>query len=54
MVKIQLKALIARDLWDMNEYFKVFNPTRDIYKKGLEIIRQDDYDKYLVKPADND
>ena len=54
MVKIQFKALIARDLWDMNEYFKVFNPTRDIYKKGLEIIRQDDYDKYLVKPADND
>lgn len=54
MVKIQLKALIARDLWDMNEYFKVFNPTRDIYKKGLEIIRQDDYDKYLVKPANND
>lgn len=54
MVKIQLKALIARDLWDMNEYFKVFNPTRDIYKKGLEIIRQDDYDKYLIKPADND
>jgi carboxyl-terminal processing protease len=54
MVKIQLKALIARDLCDMNEYFKVFSPTRDIYKKGLEIIRQDDYDKYLVKPADND
>ena len=54
MVKIQLKALIARDLWDMNEYFKVFNPTRDIYKKGLEIIRQEDYDKYLIKPADND
>ena len=54
LLKQMLRALAARDLWDMNEYFKVFNPTRDIYKKGLEIIRQDDYDKYLVKPADND
>ena len=32
----QLKALIARDLWDMNEYFSVFNEGDDVVKKALE------------------
>ena len=27
LIKAQLKALIARDLWDMNEYFQVMNAT---------------------------
>ena len=31
----QLKALVARDLWDMNEYFRVFNEHSDIVKEGL-------------------
>lgn len=32
----QLKALVARDIWDMDEYFHVFNETSDIVEKGLE------------------
>lgn len=52
-VKIQLKSLIARDLWDMTEYFKVYNPTRDIYKKGLEIILSDKFDEYFIAPEQN-
>jgi len=32
----QLKALIARDLFDMNEYFRIINETSDIVKKGVE------------------
>ncbi|MBO4822019.1 MAG: S41 family peptidase [Prevotella sp.] len=39
-LKTQLKALIARDLWDMNEYFHVFNETNDIVLKGIEILQQ--------------
>ena len=39
-LKTQLKALIARDLWDMNEYFHVFNETNDIVKKGIELLQQ--------------
>ena len=35
-LKTQLKSLIARDIWDMNEYFSVFNTTNDIVRKGLE------------------
>ncbi|MBO4851894.1 MAG: S41 family peptidase [Prevotella sp.] len=39
-LKTQLKALIARDLWDMNEYYHVFNETNDIVKKGIELLQQ--------------
>ena len=39
-LRLQLKALIARALWDMNEYFHVFNETNDIVLKGIEILQQ--------------
>ena len=39
-LKTQLKALIARDIWDMNEYYHVMNETNDIVLKGLEILQQ--------------
>ena len=34
----QLKALVARDLWDMNEYFAIMNETNDIVLRALELI----------------
>lgn len=42
-LKVQLKALIARDLWDMKEYFQIYNPTLDIYRKGTEVIESEEY-----------
>ncbi len=39
-LRLQLKALIARDLWDMSEYFSVFNERSEIVKKALEVIQQ--------------
>jgi len=39
-LRLQLKALIARDLWDMSEYFSVFNERSEIVKKALEVIGQ--------------
>lgn len=38
-LKTQLKALIARDIWDMTEYFRVFNETNDIVRRGLETLQ---------------
>lgn len=35
----QIKALIARDLWDMNEYFQIANQNNDIVQKALELIQ---------------
>jgi carboxyl-terminal processing protease len=37
-LRLQLKALIARDLWDMSEYFSVFNERSEIVKKALEVM----------------
>ena len=37
-LKRQLKALIARDIWDMSEYHQIMNEVSDIVQKGLEVI----------------
>ena len=39
-LRTQLKALVARDLWDMNEYFQVMNETNDIIQKALEVLKK--------------
>ncbi|MGN1263402.1 MAG: S41 family peptidase [Prevotella sp.] len=36
-IRVQLKALIARDLWEMTEYFSVMNEENDVVKKVLEL-----------------
>ena len=41
MLNLQLKALVARDLWDMSEYFQIINSTNEIYQRGLEAIKDD-------------
>ena len=42
-IKVQLKALIARDLWDMTQFYEVFNHTDETVMKGLEIIQSKDF-----------
>ena len=37
---MQLKALVARDLWDMSEYYQVMNEQNPIVLKGVEMISQ--------------
>ena len=37
----------ARDLWDMNEYFRVMNTTNESIQKALEILNSDEYQKKL-------
>ena len=37
-LKTQLKALVARDIWDMNEYFQIINEKNKIISKALQII----------------
>lgn len=39
-LKTQLKALIARDIWDMSQYFQVMNQQSDIVNKALEVLRR--------------
>ena len=37
-LSVQLKSLIARDLWGMCEYFKIWNEHSDIVKKALQVM----------------
>lgn len=37
----QLKALVARDLWDMSEYFQIWNEQSEIVKVALKVIQED-------------
>ncbi|NDV80644.1 S41 family peptidase [Bacteroides sp. 51] len=47
LVKPQLKALIARDLWDMTEYFQVINTTNESVVRALEILNSEEYGQIL-------
>lgn len=38
-MKLQIKALIARDIWDMNEMYQILNAENDVLKKGLEALK---------------
>jgi len=40
MLRLQLKALIARDLWDMNEYFAIMNEENDVIQRALELFNE--------------
>ena len=37
MLRLQLKALIARDIWDMNEYYRIMNESSHIVQRAVEI-----------------
>ena len=37
-LKIQLKALVARDIWDMNAYFQIVNESSEAIKKALQLL----------------
>ena len=41
LMPIQLKALIARDLWQMSEYFAIMNEENDVVKHALRLIGQE-------------
>ncbi|SES69733.1 S41 family peptidase [Prevotella sp. kh1p2] len=37
-LRLQLKALIARDLWDMTEYFQIMNQVNPIVQKAVTLL----------------
>lgn len=44
---LQLKALVARDLWDINEYFRVMNSTDPAVSQALRILSEGMYEEVL-------
>jgi carboxyl-terminal processing protease len=39
LIKLQIKALIARDLWEMNEYYQVIDVENESLKKAIQILQ---------------
>ena len=37
-ISLQIKALIARDIWDMNEYYTIMNTVNPAVEKALEVL----------------
>ena len=37
-ISLFLKALTARDIWDMSEYYSIINEDNDAVKKALEVL----------------
>ena len=41
-LSLQLKALIARDLWSLNEYYQIYNKENMTLRKALQVIAERD------------
>ncbi|MCD8264000.1 MAG: S41 family peptidase [Tannerellaceae bacterium] len=48
LITLQLKALLARDMYEMSEYYQIMNDDNESYRKALEIINNEQlYNKEL-------
>ncbi|KAA6320638.1 hypothetical protein EZS27_029615, partial [termite gut metagenome] len=47
LIKTQLKALISRDVWDMNGYYRVINTINPSVVRAVEILKLGEYEKTL-------
>ncbi len=47
LFEMVIKALIGRDIYENQTYYKVFNEHDPIFKEALKLINSDDYDKLL-------
>ena len=48
-LKLQLKQLLARDLWDMSDFMKLYNKNNDIFKKAYELVKEKKFEKLMIK-----
>lgn len=48
LINIQLKALMARDLWNSSAYFELINDINNIYQKALQSLQDNTFDKMKI------
>ena len=46
-MKLSIKALIARDTWDMNEMYQIFNEDNKVLKEGYKALKDGTYERIL-------
>ena len=49
MISRQMKALLARDLWDMSEFYQIYNEDDETVMKAMELIKERNTDALLTK-----
>ena len=49
MIRRQMKALLARDLWDMSEFYQIYNEDDETVMKAIELIKERNTDALLMK-----
>jgi carboxyl-terminal processing protease len=48
LIKLQIKALVARDLWDMNEYYRIIDKENESLNRAVQILQTEgEYEKIL-------
>jgi carboxyl-terminal processing protease len=50
IIKHQIKALIARNMWDMSAYYEIMNEIDETLLRALEILNKEDIFSYLKLP----
>ena len=48
-IKKQLKNLIARDIWDMEEFMQIYNRSNDMFLKAYELVKEKKFEKLMQK-----
>jgi carboxyl-terminal processing protease len=48
-IKLQLKNLIARDIWDMEEFMQKYNKSNDMFLKAYELVKEKNFGKLMQK-----
>lgn len=48
-IVVQIKALIARNIWDYEAYVQMFSATDDALNKAVEVIKDDTFDRLKIK-----
>lgn len=52
VLSLQVKGLIARDLWTVNEYLKVTNSMDDTLQKAIQVLSDGTYERILSRKED--
>ena len=48
-IKKQLKHLIARDIWDMEQFMQIYNRSNDMFLKAYELVKEKKFEKLMMK-----
>ena len=49
MLKLQLKQLVARDLWDMSDFMRLYNRSNDSFLKAYELVKEKKFEQLMMK-----